>query len=362
MHTDGYYHFEDDLEMFPDCVCYVCWSARSTGKTYSFLKYCLETNQPFIYMKRTNDDVQLICSYDPESSLLDKDPSPYAPINEDTGSNVRPVLIQKGFGAFYRCDSEDKPIGKPVGYILSLNKMKSIKGVSFSECRFLCFDEFIPLAGEIVRYTEGKMFLSIYMTVMRSNKFKGCPELKMVLFANAEEIATPVTSELEIIDDMADLEASGDKYLHIEDRALLLHHIRPGDYPAADENLKLGIAKLMKGTRWLKKELEGDFANNDFSNVKRKFNMKGFSPYIKLIYKDKPIYIYLNSDTGVYYWTRSRNDKCLFTYDLDKENDQKKFFYEHLRDQQIECMEGNVKFKYYSFYYLLQDYKKIFKL
>ena len=58
--NDGYYHFAKDLEDYPEAGCYAVWSRRGPGKTYSFLRYCIDNGIFFIYMKRTNDDVQVL--------------------------------------------------------------------------------------------------------------------------------------------------------------------------------------------------------------------------------------------------------------------------------------------------------------
>ena len=59
---DGYYHFKKDLIDYPNAGIYVVWSRRGPGKTYSFLRYCIDNEKFFIYMKRTNEDVELICT------------------------------------------------------------------------------------------------------------------------------------------------------------------------------------------------------------------------------------------------------------------------------------------------------------
>ena len=60
--NDGYYHFGKDLADYPNAGMYVVWSRRGPGKTYSFLRYCFDCEFFFIYMKRTNDDVELLCT------------------------------------------------------------------------------------------------------------------------------------------------------------------------------------------------------------------------------------------------------------------------------------------------------------
>ena len=37
--ADGFYHFGKDVYNFPNCWCYVVWSRRGPGKTYSQSPY-----------------------------------------------------------------------------------------------------------------------------------------------------------------------------------------------------------------------------------------------------------------------------------------------------------------------------------
>lgn len=352
-YNDGYYHFSKDLELYPDAWCYVVWSKRGPGKTYSGLWYSYN-NYPIIYMKRTIEDVELICS----ANEYGFDPSPYVPINRDKGTNIKARSIKKGIGAFWEFDSENNPEGLPVSYILALNAIKRFKGFDFSQCEWLLIDEFIPQVGEIVKRGEGEMVLDLYMTIARDRQKRGKPPLKLVLFANAEEISTPITNTLEIVDLMADLNASGKTHYYDAERGIMLHHITKDEYPM-QESEKAGIYSAMKHTAWAKKSFEGEFANNDFSNI-QKISIKGMKPFIHLIYKTYDYYIYMKD--GFYYMTSSRTDNCLFNYDLNKENDQKLFFFEHGIDLKRECIEGNMKFQKYSMYDLLINYKKIFEV
>ena len=356
---DGYYHFRKDLEDYSEAVIYVCWSFRGPGKTYSFLRYCKENNIKFIYLKRTADDVELICSGD--NKALDFDPSPFVPLNRDFGWNVKPIELKKGIGAFYDADEDDKCIGEPIGRIFALSKAKSVKGMELSDVDFICLDEFIPQAHEIVRKKECDALLDLVLTVSRDRIARGRKPLKLVLFANSEEISCPITSGLEIIDDMAEMNHLKESIRYIEDRRILLHHILPEEAPKVSEGQKMdGFYQAMKGTAWAKKAYQGDFANNDFSNVKE-FSIKNMIPYIHIHWKEKDYYIYSRESDGMFYMCSSKA-RCPVSYDLNKENDQKLFWIEECQSLQVDCCENNMKFQKYSMYDLIRNYKKYFTI
>lgn len=357
MTKDGYYHFEDDLNAYPDAWCFVVWSRRGPGKTYSSLWYSYKEKIKMLYMKRTIEDVTLICS-----AGKGFDPSPYVPINRDKGTHVKPQIIKKGVGGFYDCDPDDTgndvPVGAPISYVVALNAIKSVKGFDFSDCDWMLLDEFIPQAGEIVKHDEGEMLLDVYMTASRDRQKRGRRPLKLILFANAENISTPITNTLEIVDQMADLQASGKTHLYDAERGILLHHITEEEIPIK-ESERAGIYSAMSGTAWANKAFGGQFSNNDFSNVV-KTSLKNAVCMYHLIYKQRHIYCY-QKPTGNWYICDSPH-KALFEYDLNRENGQKKFWLEHGIDLNMDLIDDRVTFSKYSYYDLIANYKKIFRM
>ena len=351
--NNNYYHLHDDLEKYPDAWCFVVWSRRGPGKTYSALRFAYEENIPICYMKRTIADVETVCG-----SRGGIDLSPYVPINRDGHYHITSQLLYKGIGGFYdQVDEDGKISGPPFSYIVALNALKTVKGFDLSICDWMVLDEFIPQLGEVVRHKEGEMLLDMYMTISRDRQKRGRGDLKLILFANAENISTPVTYELDIVDDMIDLTASGETHLYMEDRGIMLHHITEEEIPIREEE-KTGIYKAMAGTAWGAKAFGGDFANNDFSNV-GKINMKNYQPVVSWKYKGKYTYVYRREDK--LYFTSSRNDVAE-VYDLDRENDQKRFYIDWVLYLRQECIQNKCVFKSYTMYDILINYKRFFNI
>lgn len=357
-YKDGYYHISEDFKKYPDAWLYDVWSLRGPGKTYSFLRYCTGWDIKYIYMKRTNDDIDLLCQkgYKGDSSF---DPSPFKPINRDFGCNIRPFKLREGLAGFYEFNDAMEPEGPVLGYALSLNAVAKYKGFDFSECDFVCLDEAVPMKGQIVKRDESSLLLNFYMTVCRDRVKRGRGDLKMVLMSNADDIACPVINELDIMDDIAIMNNFGIHERYIEERGIFLRHINSA---AIDNDFeKMGIYKAMANTAWGDVAFGGSFAYNDFSNV-AKSNLKGYKPLIHIIYKRKDIYIYLNPDNGYYHFTTSKSNKTLYDFNLDRENDQKRFYQQFGIDIRLACIDNHVTFQKYSFYDLFINYKKYFAL
>lgn len=355
---DGYYHLKKDIENFPDCWCYIVYSRRGPGKTYSGLKTHVMEQFPIIYIKRTVEDVNTISS---GTNTHNADLSPYVPINRDMLTDIQPQSITKGLGAFYKC-LDGEPQGEPISYIMALNKIKTVKGFEASRCEWVLFDEFIPQIGERINHREGEQLLDLYMSILRDKVARGGKELKLILFANAEDISTPVTRELEVVDDLALLNVSGENnIMYLEDKGILLHHIIPEEVPKVKmQDTQLGIYKAMGKTAWGRKTFEGEFANNDFSNVCN-MSLKNMTGFCHIYYKAHDYYIYIKDETGVFYMCESRI-KCEFNYDLSLENDQKRFYEELYFTLRDACVNNRFKFKKYSMYDLIINYKKYFNV
>lgn len=346
-----YYDVFEDIEHYPEAVIIVAYSRRGVGKTYGALKGALIREEPIVYIKRTIEDVNLICS---ASEAFDT--SPYKPINRDMGFNIKPKKIANGVGAFYYMSHDGEILNPvPVAYCVALSAIKNVKGIDLSDCELMIFDEFIPQISETrVLSSEGEALLDVYATVSRDREKRGREPLKLILFANSENLYCPVVEELQIMDNIAHVAMFKKEYDYIEDRAILIHHVRL----EVTEEEKTGIYKVMKGTAWFRKSFEGEFSKNDFSNVAKE-TLKSFIPVMEIKYKEGKFYIYKK---GIQYFiTKQRSNKCPIKFDLNKDNDIRLFYSKYCLDLQEACMNGRVKFSDYSLYDLITRFDKRFK-
>ena len=185
----------------------------------------------------------------------------------------------------------------------------------------MIFDEFIPKQYEIVKRNEGDALLDIYMTVSRDRIKRGRGELKLICLANATSINNPTFNVLDVTDEAAEMDVYEKEFLYQDERKILMHNIRSEAFEEVNE--KSGIEIAMKGTAWYEMSFSGHFAYDDFSSVKHQ-RMKGYAPYVSYIYKKKQVYIYMKD--GYYYANYSKNNKCP-VFNLDRENEQKRFFF-----------------------------------
>lgn len=352
-----YYDIENDITN-NDYWCYIIIGGRNTGKTYSSLKSCYKHGRKFVFVKRTIEDIDLLCGYKRNNdNEPDADFSPFKSINRDLGCNVRAYKIKKGIGGFYTCDGEGNPEGLPIGYVVSLNGVSKVKGFDLSEADWLIFDEFIPQPWDRINRKEGEQLLDLYKTVSRDREHRGKPALKLICLANATKISNPVCNILEITDKLVDMQVNKSCFFKDIDRGIFVHQIMD-NAAFMEEEKKSQIYKAMAGTDWGRMALNNEFGYDDFTAVKRS-NLKGFIPTLGVKFRSKTYYIY--NKEGQFYMTLApaRVDRI---YDLKIENDQKAFYIDWCLDLQEASIDNRMKFEQYTMYDLIMNFKQFFKI
>lgn len=352
-----YYNIEDDIEKYPDAWCYIVVGGRNTGKTYGVLKSCKVHSRTFTFVKRTQEDVQLLCAGGTGQGGKDYDLSPFKAINRDMGCNVRALSVNKGIGGFWECD-EDGAHGAPIGYITALSVVNKVKGFDLSDSDWMIFDEFIPQPWERVSRKEGEQILDMYKTISRDREHRGRKPLKLIALANATKLSNPLMNILEVTDVVTRMKEYREPLHYIADRGILIHLLDDNDEFRKKES-ESAIYKAMIGTKWGSMSLDNDFAYDDTSNVV-KMSIKGMRPLYSIIYKGKTYILYAGN--GQKYFTDSPTNKDIDVYNLDLENDQKRFYIERVIDLRSDCIDGYVKFKYYTLYDLVINYKSFYKV
>lgn len=351
-----YYDFNNDLENYNDAWCFIIIGGRKRGKTYSVLRDCYIKKRKFTFVKRTNNDVDLICGSGIKGDV-DIDLSPFKPINRDLKCNVKAKKLFDGVGAFFDCDSENNIQGQPIGYILSLNAVSKMKGIGIDECDWMIFDEFVPQPWDKINRKEGEQILDLYVTQNRDREHRGLNEVKLIALANATSINNKLMEILELTDTVADMNNNDRHIYYDEDRNIFIHLLANADeFYNNESNTK--IFKAMKGTKWHNVVYENTFAYDDFSSVQF-HSIKGYKCLLKIIYKQNEYYVYQKNN--LYYMCESRGNTQL-VYDLNKENDQKRFYSEWCCRLREKTISEEMFFSKFSMYDIIVNFKNNFKI
>ena len=252
MSKQYYYNIRNDFDRYPKATVLIVFGGRSTGKTYSTLDDMRVNKKKFVFIKRTIDDVKLLCSGQTygqkpnEKNRFRIDASPFKPINRDKGCNIKAFQYYNGVGGFYHCNEENEPIGDAIGYMFALSAVAKFKGFDLSDCEYLIFDEFVPKPYERVNKKEGEQLLDLIKTIERDRNHRGLPPLKIILLANADNVASPVTQTFNITDMIAKMSMSKQEYYYDEEKHLMLHNIKMSK-AFMDNERKSDIYTIMKG-------------------------------------------------------------------------------------------------------------------
>lgn len=361
---DGYYYdLKNDLDAFPDAWLYIIFGGRNTGKTYSALRRAVENNKKFIFLKRTKHDMEMLCvggSKKARELGIDVDTSPFVSLNRDFGWNIKAFLLDD-LGVFCHCDKDGMPLHgiPPVGYIMALSIVDNYKGYDMSYVDWIIFDEFVPKKWSRKKKDEGDSVMEIYKTVSRDREHRGAEALKLIALANADNAASPLTETVEVTDDVVEMALQKEATFYNTERDLVLRRLIDNkEFKKKEAQSK--IYKTMAGTKWAAMALDNDFGYNDFSQV-QKFNLKGSKPLCKVLYKNSTYYLYVN-DKGVYCFTDKQFNTSSDVYDLDKEADQIRFFYDWITTLQEAASEHRCVFGKYTLSRIVYEYRNNFKI
>lgn len=362
--NDYYFRVHPHIREHPDCIINIFVGGRNTGKTYSALTYALENDQKFVFVKRTIEDVKILCAGN--GKLTNKtqkyaaDLSPFVAINRDFGTNIKAFNVIPGLGAFYPCDADGAPVGDAIGYIVALSAVSKVKGFDLSVCDLIIFDEFIPEVWERINRKEGDQLMQLYKTVSRDREHRGREPLKMILLANAEMISNPVFNTLELTDIVADMQLKDIHEYYNEQRGIYICRVQTSkDF--IDKESQSKIYAAMDGTQWAQMALNNAFAYDDFTSVKH-IDLRRYSLQYAFRHKRKWCYIYHNGER--WYITRRQNGKAnpIDSFDLSRETEAERFYYDVLLLIRQESIEQRVLFESYTLYDIIMNYKKFYSI
>lgn len=151
--------------------------ARGVGKTYGIMKYCIEHDIPFIYLRRLKTQLELCASVDG---------NPFNKLNTDLEMNIRPQNTRAGV---VFADGE-----KTIALGVALSTVANVRGFDYSRFNMIIFDEAIASDGERPIPKEFNVFLNFYETVNRNRELTGQDPVRCVLLGNANRLTNPYFS------------------------------------------------------------------------------------------------------------------------------------------------------------------------
>lgn len=283
---EGYIDFDRLLQEDQSIYKFVV-GGRGTGKTFGILKYMIEHNIKFIFMRRTQTQVDMI-----KSDELNPFKALYSVLGKDWLFNV--ANINKNISAVYRTvyDPEEQMYissGAPIGYILALSTVANIRGFDASDVEYLIYDEFIGEKHEKPIPAEGTAFLNAIETIARNREIQGREPMKVICMSNSTNLANAIFIELKVITVCEKMLKAGKDVIRIPDREMSIYMMN--DSPISRKKADTSLYRLSgRDSDFSKMSLDNQFNKEYFGQV-RSMNLKEYKPVVQVgeitIYKHK---------------------------------------------------------------------------
>lgn len=244
--SNGYANMPDIIESETPFILVI--GGRGVGKTYNAVKFLLENNVPFLYLRRTSAQMELVS----------KDEfSPIVKIGGDLGMSLVCSPLSKYASGIFRLNDDGKPAGEALAYNMALSTIANARSFDASKVKVILYDECIPEKHERSIAHEAEAFLNMYESIDRNRQLDGRPAVKCVCMANANNMEAPILSALNCIKILDRMRKK--KQTQYADKTIGLSVFLLNDSPISAEKRETALYKLTMG--------KGDFSDMALNNA-----------------------------------------------------------------------------------------------
>ena len=313
---------------------------RGSGKTYGAIEYALLNNKKFLFMRRTQTQIDLI---------KDENFSPFKAIDK----SICVHNINKNLTGIYRGEydaNEQRYIesGAPIGYMCALSTISNIRGFDASDVELIIYDEFIGEAHERVIKNEGQAFLNAYETINRNRELNGDEPVKVIALANSNMLANPLFIELELVTPVEKMMNTGNTEYKNFNRGVSVYMVNKS--PVLDKKQKTALYRLTgENSEFYNMALRNRFTAEELDHIETQ-DLKQY----KLICTVGELAIYKHKSMKIYYINNHKSGTTDNNYSATP-MDLKRF----KRDQYflwLAYLGGRILFESYIYKVLFEKY------
>lgn len=264
-----------------DFFIYFFIGGRRIGKTYSMLFNCYKNKKKFLYLRRTESELQFCCN---------NSKNPFKKINANENINVE-IKASKDDVYFYERNQETNEI-EIVGYGGALSTSGKFRGSDYSDIDYIIFDEFIDTSYRSRIFLESDRFFNLIETVNSNREIEGKERIKIVMLSNSNSINNEILMSLKLGQTLLKMKTENIKLFKDTGRGIYLELLENKNIHDAKQETSL--YKLTKGTNFYEMALENEFTNDYFGNVK-KINYTEFIPIVS--FEKMTFYKHKTNDT-----------------------------------------------------------------
>ena len=240
----------------------VAIGGRGIGKTYGILKYLYCNKVPFIYMRRTQTQLDAVTI---------QPLNPYNQIALDMQQQITAEKLSKHTAGFFRhepaADGEAVKDPEPFAIGIALSTFASIRSLSAEKYDVLFFDEIIPERHEKPIKEEGLAFANVLESLNRNRELQSRPPLKVILATNSNTINSKILDALGVIDIVDGMTRQGQFYKSVKGLIAIYRFI---DSPITEKKRSSALYQVINNQDFKDMALDNEFARSDYENVQLK--------------------------------------------------------------------------------------------
>lgn len=231
--------------------------ARGTGKTYGVFDFCIENNLPFIYMRRTMAEVEVLWK--------DESLNPFLPLNRNTGRNIGIIRKSKYTGVIIDREINDdgtmRPVGPALGLVVALSTFANLRGFNGVQYKVLFYDEFIPELHVRPIKEEHMAFMNVYETINRNRELEGEKPLLCVCASNANRLDNPLYLGLGLVSKVDRMKRNKQLVSILSKRGILLVNME--DSPISEQKANTALYRMSAGTGFDRMALHNQYLGEE---------------------------------------------------------------------------------------------------
>lgn len=233
---------------------------RATGKTFGALDYIIEHKKKFVFLRRTQSQVDLINK--PEFS-------PFKPVADYRNIEIVSKPLSKYNVGFYLGEENDEgkvdPVGGCLGYSMALSTISNLRGFDASDVEIMVFDEFQPEKHERPIKNEAQAFFNAYETINRNRELQGRPPLQALCLSNSNDAGNALYMELKLISKVETMKKKGQKYSLDYNRGIGIFLL--DDSPISRKKSETALYRATAGNEFEEMALSNDFADFKYTSI-----------------------------------------------------------------------------------------------
>lgn len=271
------------------CFTIVGVGGRGTGKTFGALQYVLKHKLKFMYMRRTQTQLDLIRK---------KEYSPFISINNVMGMTIEQFPITKYSSSIYESELNEKgklvPKGDLLGLTAALSTFSNIRSFDASYIKVLIYDEFIGEAHERPIKEESNAFYNAIETVNRNRELSGEDPLLVMMFANSNNVSNPYFLSMHLVGVAEKMMKSGQEMYFNHNKGIMFLNLT--NSPISKRKAETMLYRLTAGSDFFDMAI-----NNSYTNLCRDAVSQEDLKQYKIQYVVGELAIYKHKSQGTYY-------------------------------------------------------------